>query len=269
MVAEKFGELLNVGTVNQRYWEDGDHFYDKNDNKWRIEGGEGYDYFVGRAKLLLDANCQPVRDPENHKVCGNLTIKYAPTPISLIWDELEAKNLPESLVKFDLELGSSTEWYSWKASAAKPLLVLDRDETGQIRDASQLFGSWTFGGQNKTARLNGTKTTAKAWDNGYQALATLDANLDNVISGVELDGLSLWFDKNQNGISEKGEVKTLTKAGVTKLWFNNLVTENNGDITASIGFERTTKDGTITGSSVDWMSEGSSSLAEMLLKGTL
>jgi hypothetical protein len=55
------------------------------------------------------------------------------------------------------------------------------------------------------------------WKDGYQALAALDDNHDGWIRGPELAGLALWFDRNQNGISDPGEVVPIEETGIEAL----------------------------------------------------
>ena len=55
------------------------------------------------------------------------------------------------------------------------------------------------------------------WDNGYEALRSLDDNQDGVLTGAELNGLALWHDINCNGICEPGEVRSLSAHGITAL----------------------------------------------------
>ena len=75
-------------------------------------------------------------------------------------------------------------------------------ETGKITSGLQLFGNVTFW---------------CFWDNGYQALASLDDNGDGVTSGAELHGLALWHDVNGNGICDPGEVRPLSYHGIVGL----------------------------------------------------
>ena len=143
------------------------------------------------------------------------------------------------------------KWYQWKASANRPLLVFDPKHTGQITSASQLFGNYTFG---------------KSWSNGYEALATLDTNHDNKVSNSELKDLALWFDNNQDGISDKYEVKKLSEVGITALFFEPSSSDiETRDIKANIGYEREVcvTESLLTktchkeiGQSVDWYGAG-------------
>ena len=40
------------------------------------------------------------------------------------------------------------------------------------------------------------------WDNGYEALQSLDDNQDGKLEGDELKGLAIWQDRNCDGISD-------------------------------------------------------------------
>jgi hypothetical protein len=80
--------------------------------------------------------------------------------------------------------------------------VFDRHREGRVTSGLQLFGSVTFW---------------LFWENGYDALRSLDDNGDGAIAGLELDGLSLWRDRNSNGVSERGEVRPASEAGVVSL----------------------------------------------------
>lgn len=44
------------------------------------------------------------------------------------------------------------------------------------------------------------------FNDAYEALAALDDNHDGWLTGKELSGLALWQDRNQNGVSDPGEV---------------------------------------------------------------
>jgi len=104
-------------------------------------------------------------------------------------------------VQFDLDGDRIVEKWSW----VKPdtgILVWDPKGLGQINSGRQLFGSVTFW---------------MFWKNGYQALDALDDNRDGELSGAELKGLAVWQDKNSNGVSDPGEVKSLEKSGIESL----------------------------------------------------
>ena len=53
--------------------------------------------------------------------------------------------------------------------------------------------------------------------NGYEPLRALDDNGDGELRGAELRHLAIWRDRNQNGVSEKGEVRPLAEYGIAAL----------------------------------------------------
>ncbi len=66
-------------------------------------------------------------------------------------------------------------------------------------DGSCLFG--TFGG----------------FQNGYEALRTLDVDGNGQVQGAELQGLKVWQDGNSDAIVDNGELLTLDELGITSL----------------------------------------------------
>lgn len=126
------------------------------------------------------------------------------TPMVFSWhavDHLDELLAPEITVDFDLRGYGPQERWPWLRPELG-LLVWDPQHTGRIESARQLFGGYTF----EIFRAN-----------GYDALAALDANGDGVLSGVELDGISVWFDRNGDGISAPEEVTPLRDLGVVSL----------------------------------------------------
>ncbi len=114
---------------------------------------------------------------------------------------LDALLAPETVVDFDLRGYGPRECWPW----VKPelgLLVWDPERTGDIRSARQLFGGYTF----QIFRAN-----------GYDALAALDDDGDGTLSGAELDGISVWFDRNSDGISTPDEVTPLRDLGIVSV----------------------------------------------------
>lgn len=178
-------------------------------------------------------------DPNRYRLCGNVTVLYKLSPISLLWT-VDAK-IEDSYtsVKFPLNPKVMDKVYEWRASETTPLLVHDPEGKGEITSGKQLFGTATFG---------------KEWRHGYEPLATLDRDGDKKLTGDELKGLGLWFDKNRDGISQKGEVQSLAKVKVTALYVTPDEEDwKGGYIRAAKGFDRVREDGTTeTLGSVDW-----------------
>ena len=114
---------------------------------------------------------------------------------------LEELLAPDKTVDFDLRGYGIRDRWPW----IKPelgLLVWDPLQTGVIDSARQLFGGYTF---------------QLFWKTGYDALAALDDDGDGALSGAELDGISVWFDRDGDGHSSAEEVTPLCSLGVVSI----------------------------------------------------
>ncbi|HEY1267515.1 MAG TPA: hypothetical protein VGH16_09680 [Candidatus Binatia bacterium] len=142
---------------------------------------------------------------------------------------------PDKTVDFDLRGYGPRETWPW----VKPelgFLVWDPNESGRIESARQMFGGYTF---------------QIFWRTGYDALRALDDNDDGVLSGSELDGISVWFDRNGDGSSQPDEVVPVHRLGIVSI----AVTFNEyDDIHPTNSHGITLKDGR-TLRSWDWMVE--------------
>ncbi len=151
-------------------------------------------YEAGLSFLRLRPNApQAVRVKAAIDTLRNLPRSRMVTP--LILDLTDAKPLsallePSLQVSFDLDGTGRPQTYEWlKPTTA--LLVWDPNRDGTITSGRQLFGNATWW---------------MLWPNAYAALDALDDDHDGWLSGKELHGLALWFDRNGNGIADPGEV---------------------------------------------------------------
>lgn len=162
---------------------------------------EGTGYLVP----LLDA----VKDKEEIATLRQraLELEKHPRPITPIAVPLKAGLGASDLedlsarVRFDADgTGVRKEWTWIRRDAA--WLVHDPRRTGRITSGLQLFGSVTFW---------------MFWETGYDALSALDDDRDGRLSGRELDGLALWEDADANGVSDPGEVRSLSAHGIVAI----------------------------------------------------
>lgn len=102
---------------------------------------------------------------------------------------------------FDLDGTGAPQRWTWLKPDAG-LLCWDPSGAGRITSGWQLFGSVSW-------RL--------LFDDGYEALDALDDNRDGRLSGPELVGLSVWFDKNGDGVSDPDETTPVAVLGITAL----------------------------------------------------
>uniref|UniRef100_UPI003B01D1E5 calcium-binding protein n=1 Tax=Actinobacillus pleuropneumoniae TaxID=715 RepID=UPI003B01D1E5 len=124
-------------------------------------------------------------------------------------------------VCFDLDNNFFAENVGW-VEKGDAFLVWDRDNNGVIDSGNELFG-------NHTLLRNGKKA-----DNGFAALKELDDNNDQIFDEKDKAWfqLQLWFDHNQNGVSDEGELVKLSESGIKSIdlaYKNNNSTDENGN----------------------------------------
>ena len=171
--------------------------------------GPGWHSVVAEASGYLTPLLDPVKDQKElatlkRRIAHMKGIRRAITPIAVpLSDGLKAADLMDlkTSVPFDADGSGERGNWSWINSGAA-WLVFDQKGDGQVTSGLQLFGSVTFW---------------LFWNNGYEALATLDDNADGRLTGDELRHLAPWRDANGNGVSEPGELISLGEAGIVSL----------------------------------------------------
>ena len=160
-----------------------------------------------------------------------LSIPRPVTPVAIpLHDGLRLTDVidDDAVIRFDADgtgLRNSWTWITPRAA----WLVYDQRGYGDIGSALQLFGSvsfWMF------------------WETGYDAMSALDDNRDGHLAGSELTSLGLWHDGNGNGMSDRGEVQSLTSWHVVALSYD-YVRMTDADRTAWVPRGVTFRDGTI------------------------
>lgn len=159
-------------------------------------------------RILRKRQLTPAEETEIKQIETTITeIEKKPraiTPIIFPLDEpapLAHLLASEQRVRFDLAGDGKAALWPWVKSTTG-ILVWDPQRTGRITSGLQMFGSVTWW---------------IAWANGYQPLALLDNDGDGWLSGRELRGLAVWVDANANGVSERGEVQSLSSFGIARI----------------------------------------------------
>ncbi|MGM9992004.1 MAG: hypothetical protein ACI376_04030 [Candidatus Bruticola sp.] len=148
--------------------------------------------------------------------------------------------------------GTRTMVYQMSANRSYSPIVLDLDGDGKIEasngqylahnDFSSKVATFDFFGNgfpvltewvgandgllcrpNADGSVKGTNLfgIANGFANGYEEMASLDANNDGVLEGSELQGLKVWTDLNGNAIAEANELKSLDELGITSIAVNH------------------------------------------------
>ena len=131
-----------------------------------------------------------------------------PLVLDLSGDGFKPTSLDKG-VHFDLDGNGFAERINW-IQGDDALLVLDKNGDGVINDGNELFGDRYRLANGKLARF------------GFEALMEQDTNGDKVIDDKDANysRLQVWQDVNQNGISEKEELRSLSQAGVAAIQLN-------------------------------------------------
>ena len=144
----------------------------------------------------------------------------SPLVIDLDGDGVET-NEENSTVHFDHDNNGFAESTGW-VGKDDGLLVRDINNNGQIDNGTELFG-------NNSVLSSGEKAA-----NGFEALADLDSNGDNIFNSQDeaWNEVKVWKDTNQNGEVDSGELLTLEQAGVSGInlnYENETTTDENGN----------------------------------------
>ncbi|MDP1610952.1 MAG: LysM peptidoglycan-binding domain-containing protein [Sulfuritalea sp.] len=137
-----------------------------------------------------------------------------PLVLDLNGDGIKLTSYAEKTVLFDIDHdGGSKEQTGW-VSAQDGIVVMDLNGNGQIDDISETMSEY-FNGAVGTGGEAGTKPYA----NGFAALKSLDSNSDNQFTSADtaFNNVKVWQDANSDGVTDAGELKTLTELNITAI----------------------------------------------------
>jgi len=122
-----------------------------------------------------------------------------PIVLDLDGDGIELTSAREG-VRFDLD-GDGRREQTATVTGGDGFLALDRNANGRVDDGRELFGD-----QRGAA-------------NGFEELRLLDSNSDGRIDSGDprFEDLRVFVDKNQDGVSQRGELRTLAEANISSI----------------------------------------------------
>lgn len=137
-------------------------------------------------------------------------------------DSVKTLAVNESSVYFDLDGNGTKEQTGWISGSQAGFLALDLNQDGVINSGKELFGNHSF------------SKSGSSFANGYKALSHYDDNQDAKITSQDkiFNSLVVWFDQNQDGVSQRNEIKTLTELQVTE------ISSNYQEVKAELKFNR-------------------------------
>ena len=135
---------------------------------------------------------------------GDFFSDLFPIVLDLDGDGIELIPISDSATWFDIKNDGTLHQTSW-VGTDDGLLAYDENGDGKITNGKEIAFA---------------DRTALATDTDLEALASeFDSNKDGVLDSKDanFDKFKIWQDKNSNGISETGEVKSLNDAGILSL----------------------------------------------------
>ncbi|MCT4655202.1 MAG: cadherin-like domain-containing protein [Cohaesibacter sp.] len=139
-----------------------------------------------------------------HLAIDDITVKWSGNLDPLLFDlSSTGIDLNNRTAHFDMNNDGEVERLSW-ASGSNGILVMDLNRTGSIENGSEVFSPWFDKG---------------GYEDSLEALAIFDSNLDGQISedDIRYDDLLIWQDANEDGISNEGELQSLSTHSISSI----------------------------------------------------
>ena len=144
-------------------------------------------------------------DPALKKEFQKAEATTSPIVLDLDGNGIQSRGIGEGAF-FDYDGNGFAERTGW-VTPTDGLLVRDLNANGKIDSGTELFGDHTLLKNGQTAT------------NGFAALADLDDNGDGKLDyrDTAWTELKVWQDANSDGITDAGELKSLTELGIQSI----------------------------------------------------
>ena len=173
-------------------------------------------YRVPGMPSVVDPTCN-----RDYTAARGWTLPRDPLVLDLDGDGIETVGInPLAPVLFDHDNDGVRTGTGWIQSD-DGLLVIDVNGNGAIDSGRELFGDNSL----LYTALDGPVYAA----DGYAALRAQDSNHDGVVNRLDanFNQLRVWRDLNQDGISQAGELQTLSQAGIASIGVTGTATNVN------------------------------------------
>ena len=190
---------------------------------WPVEQRSKFEEYIRRPIPFASPDNLPISFECNrdYTAARGWTLPRDPLVLDLDGDGIETVGIdPLAPILFDHDADGVKTGTGWIQSD-DGLLVIDINGNGVIDSGRELFGD--------------NSLLYTAWDgpvyatDGYAALRAQDSNHDGVVNSLDanFNQLRVWRDLNQDGISQAGELQTLSQAGIASIGVTGTATNVN------------------------------------------
>jgi hypothetical protein len=184
---------------------------------------------VAVAMALLALNDQALAKPpaesdspsQDFRWGHPITVSTGAQPDFLAGDWRKSSDRPPVLSAmrlFDLD-GSGPKMWEWVGPAEGLLVWNETNQPEYQPTGKDLFGFTTWGRQ---------------WQDGLEALMSLDSDRNKKLTGDELANLWVWLDKNSDALVQGGELRPLPDLGIDYLDLS-FEADGQGGVWSSVG----------------------------------
>jgi len=144
---------------------------------------------------------------EERKSTGKARAKDVTTTTTATWDTYKDW---DNKIDYDIDGDGKKDRTEWlKKGTNDGILVYDNNKDGKIT-GNELTNEHTLDGK--------THAYQSGWE---KAKALGDKDNDGILRGDELKGFSVWIDKNGDGVTDKGELKSTNELGLYEINCNS------------------------------------------------